>query len=106
MIAISVSSCTFPIGLGLAQVVLPPVALRIRLAVRRQRLSAIAPALALLVILFSYRQPALVAARPRDFSWPVRRVCVLVVIAGAIWLPTHQAISDICPYAPLMLTGS
>lgn len=104
MIAISISSCTFPIGLGLAQIVLPPVlhAYGWQAALLTE---GVAPALAFLVFLTSYRQPSSVAARSRAFSWPTKQECALVVIAGAIWTAYTSGYIGYMSYVPSLLSG-
>ena len=104
MIAISVSACAFPVGVGLAQIVLPPVARAFgwQAALLTE---AVPPALALTLFLLSYRQPAAVASQPRGLSWPTKRECLLVVIAGAIWSAYTSGYSGYTSYLPSTLTA-
>jgi len=104
MIGISVSACAFPIGVGLAQIVLPPVARAFgwQAALATE---AVAPALALGLFLVSYRQPAAVASQPRGFAWPTKRECLLVVIAGSIWTAYTSGYSGYTSYVPATLTA-
>ncbi len=104
MVGISVSACAFPIGVGLAQIVLPPVshAFGWQAALATE---ALAPAIALVLFLSSYRQPHSVAAQPRGFSWPTRRECLLVVIAGSIWTAYTSGYSGYTSYVPSTLAA-
>jgi len=104
MIGMSVSACTFPIGLGLAQLVLPPVshAFSWQAAMLTE---AVAPGLALLVFLVSYRQPASVASQSRRLSWPTRHECLLLVIAGSIWTAYTSGYFGYTAYVPSMLAA-
>lgn len=104
MIGISVSACAFPVGLGLAQIVLPPLSHGFgwQAALLTE---AIPPALALILFLGSYRPPHDVAARPRGFAWPSRQECLLVVIAGSIWTAFTAGYSGYTSYVPTMLSG-
>jgi MFS family permease len=84
MIALSIPICAFPIGLGLAQLVLPPVLMGYGLAA--SMLTDVLPAgLALVLFVASYRTPGRAAVVPRRFSLPSGRECLLVLIGGAIW---------------------
>jgi predicted MFS family arabinose efflux permease len=104
MIGISVSACAFPVGVGLAQIVLPQVsrAFGWQAALATE---AVAPALALILFLASYRQPQVVASQPRGFSWPTRRECLLVMIAGAIWTAYTSGYTGYTSYVPSTLTA-
>jgi predicted MFS family arabinose efflux permease len=104
MIGMSVSACAFSVGVGLAQIVLPPVshAFGWQAALATE---AVAPAVALVLFLASYRQPPVVASQPRGFSWPTRRECLLVAIAGAIWTAYTAGYSGYTSYVPSTLAA-
>ena len=104
MIGMSVSACTFPIGLGLAEIVLPPMSRSFgwQAALLTE---AVAPALALALFLLSYRQPHAVAAQPRGVSWPTRRECLLLIIAGSIWTAYTSGYFGYMSYAPSTLAS-
>lgn len=104
MIGISVSACAFPVGVGLAQLVLPSVsrAFGWQAALATE---AVLPALALGLFLSSYRQPRAVASQPRGFSWPTRHECLLVIIAGAIWTAYTSGYSGYTSYVPATLAA-
>jgi predicted MFS family arabinose efflux permease len=104
MIGISVSVCAYPIGVGLAQLVLPSVSeaygWQVALAT-----DAVAPAVALALFLSSYRQPPAVAAQPRHFAMPSRHECLLLMIAGLIWTSYTSGYSGYTSYVPSALAG-
>jgi len=66
---------------------------------------AVLPAIAVTLFLLSYRQPAAVASQPRGFSWPTKRECLLVVIAGAIWSAYTSGYSGYTSYVPSTLAA-
>ena len=102
MIGISVSVCSFPIGMGLAQLVLPPVLANHGLAAAF--LSDAVPAgLALVIFLASHRDPP-GALPPRQFSLPSRRECMLLAIAGSVWMVYTSGYSAVLAYLPSSLT--
>jgi predicted MFS family arabinose efflux permease len=104
MIGMSVSACTFPIGLGLAEIVLPPIshAYGWQTALLTE---AVPPALALILFVLSYRQPHAVATQPRGFSWPTKRECLLMIIAGAIWTAYTSGYFGYMSYTPSTLAS-
>ena len=104
MIGISVSVCAFPIGVGLAQLVLRPVS-QVFGWQAAFLTEAVAPAAALLLFLSSYRAPPHVAARPRGFSLPAARECLLLGIGGLIWTAYTTGYSGYRSYVPSTLAG-
>jgi len=104
MIAISVSACAFPVGVGLAQIVLPPVAVAFgwQIALLTE---AVAPALSLTLFLSRYRQPPAVASQPRSLAFPSRRECALLLIAGTIWTAYTSGYSGYTSYVPSTLAA-
>jgi MFS family permease len=102
MIGISVSVCAFPIGMGLAQLVLPPVmeTWGIQAAFFTDALPA---ALALMLFLLSHRDPP-GAERPRGVSLPSLRECLLLAIAGVVWMVYTSGYSALLAYLPSGLT--
>lgn len=104
MIGISVSVCAFPIGMGLAQLVLPPVLMRS--GMHAAFLTDAVPAgLALVLFALSYREPAHAASVPRRFSLPSRRECLLLAVAGSIWTVYTSGFSSFASYLPSSLSG-
>src|SRR6201996_7786530 len=102
MIAISIPICAFPIGLGLAQLLLPPALTSYGLA--GALLTDVVPAgLALLLFVASYRTPIGAAPLPRHFSLPSRRECLLVLIAGGVWTVYTAGFSSFASYLPSSL---
>ena len=103
MVGISVSVCAYPIGVGLAQLVLPPLA---RMFSWQTALlsDAVTPLLALILFLASYRPPPGMAAQPRGFSLPSRHECLLLGIAGLIWTAYTSGYSGYTSYIPSTLT--
>ncbi|HEY6440095.1 MAG TPA: MFS transporter [Acetobacteraceae bacterium] len=113
MWAISVSVAAYPIGVGLAQLVLPPLALVY--GWRAAFLSGSFPmAAALALFLVSFRPSPHAAPTSPRFSLPGGRECLLLVIAGLIWTAYTAGYSGYTAYVPslmaargqsLMLTG-
>ena len=102
MIGISVSVCAFPIGMGLAQLALPP--LLVRFGLHAAFLTDAVPAcLALVLFLGSYRVPPDVAAVPRRISLPSRRECLLLAVAGGIWTVYTSGFAAFASYLPSTL---
>jgi MFS family permease len=103
MIALSVPICAFPIGLGLSQLVLPPVLEDFGLSVAL--LTDVVPAgLALVLFAASFRVPAGAIAVPRRFSLPSGRESLLLMIAGAIWTVYTAGFSGFTSYLPSSLS--
>lgn len=103
MLAIAVSVCSYPIGVGLAQIVLPPIAHRF--GWQAGFLSGgVMVGLALILFMASYRPPALAAGVPRAFALPSRRECMLLVIAGLIWTAYTGSYAGYTSYIPATLT--
>jgi MFS family permease len=102
MIGISVSVCSFPIGMGLAQLALPPLLGAFGLA--GALLSDALPAgLALVLFLASHRVPPHVMPVPRRFSLPSGRESGLLVIAGCAWMAYTAGFSGFASYLPASL---
>ncbi|MEA2726490.1 MAG: hypothetical protein QOD93_2516 [Acetobacteraceae bacterium] len=103
MIGISVSVCAFPIGMGLAQLVLPPV-----LAVFGPHAAFLTDAmpagLALLLFLASHREPVHAAPVPRRFSLPSGHECMLLIVAGSVWTVYTAGFSAFASYLPASLS--
>jgi len=102
MLAISVSVSAYPIGVGLAQIVLP--LLRHAFGWRAALLSDAAPAaVAAVVFLASYRASPHTEPVPRSFSMPSGRECLLLVIAGLIWTAYTAGYSGYTSYVPSLM---
>ncbi|MBN8875389.1 MAG: MFS transporter [Rhodospirillales bacterium] len=106
MLAISVSVCSYPVGVGLAQLVLPLID-----AWRGWQggflSGALLVALALVLFLASYRTPPHASA-PRRFSLPSGRECLLLSVAGLCWTAYTAGYAAYTSYVPatMALRGS
>lgn len=102
MMAISVSVCAYPIGVGLAQIVLPPLAAAHgwRVAILSDSVLA---AVALALFLGSFRPSPHLAPVTGGFSLPSRRECLLLVIAGLCWAMYTSGYAAYTSYVPSML---
>jgi dipeptide/tripeptide permease len=102
MLAISVSVASYPIGVGLAQLVLPPLAQAYgwRWAFAT---GALPLAVSLALFISSYRPAPHATPVPRSFSLPSRRECLLLVIAGLIWSAYTAGYSAYTSYVPSLM---
>jgi MFS family permease len=106
MWAISVSVAAYPIGVGLAQLVLPPLA-----AVHGWQVAslsdAIPMAVALGLFLASFRSAPNAHAHtpPHRFSPPRAHECLLLVIAGLIWTAYTAGYSGYTGYVPSLMAA-
>jgi len=103
MIGISVSVCAFPIGMGLAQLVLPPVLTGFGLHAAFLT-DAVPAGLALVLFLVSHRVTPHAAPVPRRFSLPSGRECGLLLIAGGIWTVYTSGFASFASYLPSSLS--
>jgi MFS family permease len=103
MIGISVSVCAYPIGMGLSQLVLPPVLTNFGLHAAFLT-DAVPTFVALVLFLASYRETPHGAAVPRRFSLPSGRECLLVAVAGGIWTVYTAGFSAYASYLPSSLS--
>jgi MFS family permease len=101
-IAMAVLLGTFPIGIGLAQVVLPPVAAAHGVAAGFWVGAAAAGLAALLFTLAWTEAPH---AAPRSLAWPSRREMGLVAIAGLIWMVYNAAWFNFMAWMPSLLAA-
>ncbi|HEY4171849.1 MAG TPA: MFS transporter [Rhodopila sp.] len=102
MIGISVSVCAYPIGMGLSQLVLPPVLARFGLHAAFLT-DAMPTFVALVLFLASYQEPPHAAAVPRRFSLPSGRECLLLAVAGGIWTVYTAGFASYASYLPSSL---
>ena len=102
MIAISATVCAFPVGMGLAGLILPPVvsAFGLHAALFTCALPA---GLAALLFGLSYREPSQHTAIPRCFSLPTTRECLLLAVAGLTWMAYTAGFSGFVSYLPTTL---
>jgi MFS family permease len=102
--AISVSVAAYPIGIGLAQLVLPPLARSH--GWQAAFLSDSAPmAGALALFLVSFRPSPQAAPAPRGFPLPSGRECLLLVVAGLIWTAYTAGYSGYTSYVPSLMAA-
>lgn len=102
MIGISISVCAYPVGVGLAQIILPPLthAFGWQIALLS---CVVLPVASLVLFLGSYRVPASVSAEVPAFSLPSRRECLLLAIAGLTWTAYTSGYSGYMSYVPTTL---
>jgi predicted MFS family arabinose efflux permease len=104
MWAISVSVAAYPIGVGLAQLVLPPVALVY--GWRAAFLSDAVPmAVSLALFLATFRPSPHAAPTPHRFMLPGGRECLLLVIAGLTWTAYTAGYSGYTAYVPSLMAS-
>jgi MFS family permease len=103
MIAISISVCAFPVGMGLAGWILAPVAQAFGLQAAFLT-CAVPSGLALVLFLASYRTLPGLAPAPRRVSLPSGRECLLLVVAGAVWTTYTSGYSAFMSYLPTSLS--
>jgi MFS family permease len=102
MLGISVSVCAYPIGMGLAQLVVPPLTQAI--GWRAGFLSGgVLAAAALALFLASYRTQAHLAASRGALTLPSPHECLLLAIAGCIWTAYTAGYSAFASYVPSTL---
>jgi predicted MFS family arabinose efflux permease len=98
--AMAVLLGAFPIGIGLAQLVLPPVSAGYGLAAAFWAGAALA-GVAAVGLTLAWTEPA--EAVPRSMAWPSRREVGLVAIAGAIWMVYNAAWFNFMAWMPSLL---
>jgi MFS family permease len=104
MLAISISVASYPIGIGLAQLILPPL---VHAYGWQAGFASDAAMLALPAVLFlsSYRPAPHAAPVPRSFSLPSAHECLLLVIAGLIWTAYTAGYSGYTSYVPSVMAA-
>ncbi len=102
LLAISIAVCGYPVGVDLAQLILPPVSHAFGWPAGFLT-GSVLPAVALLVFLASFRPPPHVAAEQRGFAWPSLQECLLIAIAGTIWTAYTAGFSGYLSYVPSTL---
>jgi len=100
--AMAVLLGAFPIGIGLAQVVLPPLATAHGLAAAFW-LGAAASAVA--AALFTLAWTDAPRAAPRTLAWPSARELLLVSIAGLIWMVYNAGWFNFMAWMPSLLAA-
>jgi len=103
MLAIGATVCAFSVGMGMAQLLLPP--LDHAFGMHAALLSTAVPAgLAFLLFALGYTTPPHAAPTPRRFSMPGLRECVLLAVAGVTWMTFTSGYSAFASYLPSALT--
>ncbi len=103
MLAVSISVAAYPIGVSLAQLILPPLTLVY--SWHAGFLSdAIPMAVGLALFLASFRPAPHAAPVPRSFSLPSGRECLLLMIAGLIWTAYTAGYSGYTSYVPSVMS--
>ncbi len=102
MLAISISVASYPIGVGLAQLILPPLVHAYGLQAAFIS-NAVALAVPAGLFLASFRPAPHAAPVPRSFSFPSGRECLLLVIAGLIWTAYTAGYTGYTSYVPSLM---
>jgi len=102
MLAISISVAAYPIGIGLAQLILPPL---VHAYGWQAGFTSDAAMLAVAAVLFlaSFRPAPHAVPVPRSFSLPSGRECLLLVIGGLIWTAYTAGYSGYTSYVPSVM---
>ncbi|MDR3539040.1 MAG: MFS transporter [Acetobacteraceae bacterium] len=104
MLAISISVCSYPVGVGLAQLVLPPLA--DAHGWRAGFLSGgLLAAIAMVLFVGTYRTPPHVRPVPRRFALPSARECLLLGIAGLCWTFYTSGWAAFASYLPATMAA-
>jgi MFS family permease len=104
LVAISISVGAFPVGLGLGQMIQPPLANAFGWHAPFWGGAAIL-AVATLLFVVSFRTAPGIAIVPRRFSFPSQREVLLVLVAGAIWAAYTTGYSSYVYYLPSMMAA-
>jgi MFS family permease len=104
MLAISLSSAAYPVGVGLSQIVLPPLAQHFGWGAAFGSGAAEA-GLALLLFLASYRPPPGAGEAKGGFSFPTWRETGLSAVAGVIWTAYTACYAAFLSYAPALMAA-
>jgi MFS family permease len=103
VVAISITVCAFPVGMGLASLILPAVldAFGWRAALLTD---AVPAGVALLLFAACYAEPLVSPHGVRRFALPSGRECILLAIAGATWMAYTAGFSGYVSYLPTALS--
>lgn len=103
VVAISITVCAFPVGMGLASLVLPAVleAFGWRAAFLTD---AVPAGVALILFATCYSEPSASSHGVRRFSLPSRQECILLAIAGTTWMAYTAGFSGYVSYLPTALS--
>ncbi len=102
VIAISITVCAFPVGMGLAGLVLPVV--HKVFGLQAALLTDMVPAgLSFVLFALSYSEPANAPSGRRRFSLPTGSECILLAVAGTTWMAYTAGFSGFISYLPATL---
>lgn len=104
MLAIGVSVGAYPVGVGLAQIIVPPVAAAFGWPAAFL-VGAALLGVATALFLGSYRPTPHQRAVPRHFSLPSRRECLHLVVAGLIWTAYTAGYAGYTSYIPSFMAA-
>lgn len=102
MMATSISVCGFPIGVDLAQLILPPVSHTFGWPAAFVSGCAL-PVLALVLFVTGFRRSPHVEQTPQHFALPSLHECLLLVIAGVMWTAYTAGFTGYLSYVPSTL---
>ena len=102
MLAISIAVCGYPIGVGLAQLILPPVSHAFGWPAGFVS-GCVVPAIALVLFVASFRGRPTSRRRRAAFALPSLRECLLIAIAGVIWTAYTAGFAGYLSYVPSTL---
>jgi predicted MFS family arabinose efflux permease len=102
MLAISISVGAYPVGIGLAQIVAPPLARDVGWA-SAFVVGGAEMALATALFLAAFRTSPTAASVRRSFSLPGRAECLLLVVAGLIWTAYTAGYAGCLSYVPSLM---
>ena len=102
MLGIGISVSAFPVGVGMAQLIAPPLTQAYGWPAAFLFGAAIA-AIAAGWFIVAYRPSPFAQPVPRSFSFPSGRECVMVMTAGLIWTFYTSSYASFLAYAPAMM---
>ena len=103
MLGLGISVAAFPIGVGMAQLIAPPLTQDYGWPAAFLFGAGLA-ALAAIWFILAYRPSPFAHPVPRSFSFPGGRECVMVVLGGLIWTFYTSPYASFLAYAPSLLT--
>jgi predicted MFS family arabinose efflux permease len=99
--ALAVSTASYPVGVGLSQLVQPWLAAHVGWQVALGSGAAVAALAGLLFV--AAHPPAEAGRRPSGFGLPDRRECGLITLAGLMWTTYNAAYVGFLSYVPALL---
>ena len=102
MMAISIAVCGYPIGVDLAQLILPPVSHAFGWPTGFVS-GCVVPTVALVLFVGGFRRSPHVEETPPHFALPSLHECLLLVIAGVMWTAYTAGFTGYLSYVPSTL---